>query len=104
VFEGVDPSERTCDVLVNFDDDSYPEDIAVTGFCIESKYHPIDGDHTERVAALTNKTVDGRWLLVGQHLESWSQLWAPQCRDYLPSLDLLISKLIQAETILASYA
>ena len=58
----------------------------------------------DRVAAVKHKIVDGRWLLAAQHLESWSQLWAPQCKDYLPSLDLIISKLIQAETILASYA
>ena len=103
-YEGADTSERICDVLVNFDDDSYPEDITVNGFCVKSQYHPIDGEHKDRIAAVKNKIVDGRWLLAAQHLESWSQLWAPQCKDYLPSLDLIISKLIQAETILASYA
>ena len=82
----------------------HPEDITVTGFCVKSQYHPIDGEYTDRVATVTDKVVDGRWLLAAQHLESWSQLWAPQCRDYLPSLNLLISKLIQAETTLASYA
>ena len=103
-FNGADTSDRTCDVLVNFDDDSFPEDITVTGFCAKSQYHPIDGDHTDRIAAITQKHVDARWLLAAQHLESWSQLWAPQHRDHLPSLDLIMSKLIQAETILASYA
>jgi len=103
-FNGADNSERTCDVLVNFDDDSYPEDITVNGFCVKSQYHPIEGEYADRVAAVKHKIVDGRWLLAAQHLESWSQLWAPQCKDYLPSLDLIISKLIQAETILASYA
>ena len=103
-FNGADDSDRTCDILVNFDDDMHPEDITVTGFCVKSQYHPIDGEYTDRVATVTNKVVDGRWLLAAQHLESWSQLWAPQCRDYLPSLNLLISKLIQAETTLASYA
>ena len=91
-------------MLVNFDDDSYLEDITVSGFCIKSQYHPINGENSDRVAALKTKDVDGRWLLAAQHLESWSQLWAPQCKEDLPSLDLLISKLIQAETILASYA
>jgi hypothetical protein len=103
-FNGADTADRTCDVLVNFDDDSYPEDITVSGFSIKSQYHPINGESTDRVAALKTKDVDGRWLLAAQHLESWSQLWAPQFKDYLPSLDLLITKLIQAETILASYA
>jgi hypothetical protein len=103
-FNGADAYDKTCDILVNFDEDTHPNDITVTGFCVKSQYHPIDGEQTDRVATVTNKPVDGRWLLAAQHLESWSQLWAPQYRDYLPSLDLLISKLIQAETTLASYA
>lgn len=103
-LSSVDVDERTCDFFINFDDDKLPDDIQVTGHVMNSKYHTIVGEHGDRVAAVTNPIIDGRWLLAAQHLESWSQLWAPQHADMLPPLDLLVSMLITAESVLASYS
>ncbi|MDP7372897.1 MAG: hypothetical protein QF588_03315 [Candidatus Poseidoniaceae archaeon] len=106
-FEWLKPTEvtdRICDFFVNFDDDIVPDDIEITGFVLNSKYHSVSGEYEDRVLAVTGEVIDGRWLLAAQHLESWSQLWAPQHADLLPPLDLLISMLIVAESILASYS
>ncbi len=97
-------SDNSCDVLINFDDDQIPEDIDVRRFVMKSKYHLIEGDLDVRLETISNSVIDGRWLLAAQHLECWSQLWAPQIKNSLPSLDLLITKLIHAETVLSSYA
>jgi len=35
--------------------------------------------------------LDGRWLLVAQHLEAWRHLYMPQSADNLPSLRDLMS-------------
>ena len=75
---------------------------------IEDKVYPRLSKNPEHAFAfkmiITDQVVDGRWLLSAQHLECWRQLWAPQVKDLLPSLDLLVSKLITAETVLASYS
>ncbi len=97
-------SEEICDVMINFDEDKIPEGVKITGLVMKASYHLIDGGFDDRVAAITDQVVDGRWLLSAQHLECWRQLWAPQVKDLLPSLDLLVSKLITAETVLASYS
>ena len=95
---------KVCDVMINFDDDKIPSDIEVTGFAMKASYHLIEGEYEDRVAVVTDELVDGRWLLSAQHLECWRQLWAPHVADLLPSLDLLISMLITAESVLASYS
>ena len=95
---------KVCDVMINFDDDKIPSDIEVTGFVMKASYHLIEGEYEDRVAAVTDEVVDGRWLLSAQHLECWRQLWAPHVADLLPSLDLLVSMLITAESVLASYS
>ena len=72
---------------------------------MKSTYQLIEGEHSDRIAAVTNgEVIDGRWLLSAQHLECWRQLWAPHVDDMLPPLDLLISMLITAESVLASYS
>ena len=96
--------QKSCDVLINFDNDEIPSDVEVSGFVMNTSYHLIEGEHEDRVAAITDAVVDGRWLLAAQHLECWRQLWAPQVADLLPSLDLLVSMLITAESVLASYS
>ena len=97
-------SDKICDFFVNFDDDTVPNDIEITGHVMKSKYHSVDGSYDDRVAVITGDIIDGRWLLAAQHLESWSQLWAPQFTDMLPPLDLLVSMLVVAESVLASYS
>ena len=103
-FDSEISSEKRCDVLINFDDDTIPSDIDVTGFVMNANYHMLEGEHADRVSAITNQVVDGRWLLAAQHLECWRQLWAPHAANLLPSLDLLVSMLVTAESVLASYS
>ena len=42
--------------------------------------------------------LDGRWMLVAQHLVAWAQFIAPEHRDLLPSLPLLLNRLSEVET------
>ena len=42
--------------------------------------------------------------LGAQHLACWRTLWAPERADELPSLGHLLTQLLEAETVLASYA
>ena len=65
---------------------------------------PTTGTIDERLQAINKANLDGRWLLVAQHLECWKQLWAPQLAEFFPSIELLMTKLIHAETVLASYS
>lgn len=41
--------------------------------------------------------LDGRWMLVAQHLVAWAQFIAPEFRDSLPSLSLLLHRLSEVE-------
>ena len=68
-------------------------------------YLPLNGSLSERDSVLDSKnlTIDGRWMLAGQHLESWRRLWAPQCVEHLPSLSQLMSWLSDCEFELANF-
>ncbi len=59
-------------------------------------YRPMSGDVDSRLEHLS-KIADGRWLLCAQHLQSWAKLWSPGCTPYLPSLELLMTRLVYAE-------
>lgn len=67
-------------------------------------YVEMEGPAEERLRQLAQPPYDGRWLLVAQHLACWRWLWAPELADSLPSLDLLLTRLVEAETTLAEYA
>ncbi|MFL2977749.1 MAG: hypothetical protein ACJZ59_01620 [Candidatus Thalassarchaeaceae archaeon] len=41
--------------------------------------------------------LDGRWMLAAQHLIAWAQFIAPEHRDLLPSLPLLLNRLSEVE-------
>ena len=103
-FESQITGEKQCDVLINFDDDTTPNEVNVAGFVMNANYEIVDAEHLDRVSAITDQVIDGRWLLSAQHLECWRQLWAPQVANLLPSLDLLVSMLVTAESVLASYS
>ena len=103
-FESQITGEKQCDVLINFDDDTTPNEVSVTGFVMNANYEISDGEDLDRVSAITDQVVDGRWLLSAQHLECWRQLWAPHAENLLPSLDLLVTMLVTAESVLASYS
>jgi hypothetical protein len=64
----------------------------------------MQGTAEERIEMLAEGPFDGRWLLVSQHLECWSNFWAPQLGDMLPSIGLLLTKLAYAEAVLESHA
>ena len=92
------------DLLINFDSDEIPSRFQDLGLVLSPRYKSMDGDVNQRCMDLLEQGYDGRWMLVAQHLECWRQLWAPQHIDSLPSISLLLTKLIHAETVLASYA
>lgn len=92
------------DMLINFDSEEIPVNIDDNAIIISPRYELMDGTVEQRIQTLVNGVMDGRWMLVAQHLECWRQLWAPHCVDDLPSLALLMTKLIHAENVLASYA
>ena len=72
--------------------------------CLRATYGPMEGTADERIAVLDHRVLDGRWLLVAQHLVCWRRLWSPERADELPSLGLLMTKLVEAETVLGAYA
>lgn len=73
-------------------------------FVFEAPYTLMQGTAEQRIEMLAKGPFDGRWLLVAQHLECWSNFWAPQLGDMLPSIGLLLTKLAYAEAVLESYA
>ena len=98
-------SDRPLDFAVDFDGDANHEDLFKTCHLrLNPRYHTVDGDIESRVEHLLVTPLDGRWMLVAQHLESWRRLWAPQYAAYLPSIGLLLTQLIHAETVLGTYA
>jgi hypothetical protein len=56
----------------------------------------MDGDYDSRIEKLSN-VADGRWLLCAQHLMSWASLWAPKYAEHLPSISLLMTRLVAVE-------
>lgn len=67
---------------------------------ILAPYGVMEGDFDSRIEYLS-ANADGRWLLCAQHLLAWSRLWSPRQSDLLPSLDLLMTRLVAAEVHLA---
>jgi len=65
-------------------------------------YQPMNGDFEERLERLMNKPIDGRWMLCAQHLIAWAKLWSPNHAKHLPSLGLLLTRLVHAEAMLDS--
>ena len=49
---------------------------------------------------LTSAIIDGRWMLVAQHLEAWCTLWAPELERVLPSMSELMDDLLALEVLL----
>ena len=83
-------SKNEHDLTINFEDDG--GDLLV-------RYAPMDGDFDSRIDELSN-VADGRWLLCAQHLMSWASLWAPEYADKLPSISLLMPRLVAVEVYL----
>ena len=50
--------------------------------------------------SLDGPLIDGRWMLVAQHLEAWRILWAPELQAMLPSIPDLMEDLVAVEALL----
>lgn len=94
-------SGETPTVFVDFDGTFEGQADAVL---LNASYHAMEGSLEERIAAMMGNELDGRWLLVAQHLACWRRLWAPERAEDLPSLGLLLTRLLEAECVLSSYA
>ena len=58
------------------------------------------GEVVRHDGVLTSNVLDGRWMLVAQHLEAWRSLWAPELRDVLPSISDLMADLLAVEAMM----
>ena len=86
---------------VNFD----PEIAAAQApLLLNATYASFEGDVESMLNAMQPPHLNGRWMLVAQHLSCWATLWAPHLAHILPSIDLLLTQLIHAEALLHSYA
>ena len=100
-----DDSDRPLDFAIDFDGQGEHDDaISSCKIRLNPRYKILEGDIDSRIEHLLGTPLDGRWMLVAQHLESWRRLWAPQYAAYLPSIGLLLTQLVHAETVLNSYA
>lgn len=76
----------------------------VDGPRLHAWYEPMTGTVEDRLENLNSDPYDGRWMLVGQHLACWRHLWAPELAPFLPSLEVLMHRLVVAENALDAYA
>ena len=86
---------------VNFDSEY---NSAEAPLILNATYQAFHGDVETMLSSMMATGLNGRWLLVAQHLACWSELWAPHLREVLPSIDLLLTQLIHAEALLNEYA
>ena len=89
-------------VYVDFDGTVEPKDRET--LFLKATYSPMAGSYESRIQQLSTPHLDGRWLLAAQHLACWRTLWAPEMADRLPTLGLLLSRLLMAESVLERYA
>ena len=71
---------------------------------LDAWYQPFSGDLETMLQLTGGRRLNGRWMLVAQHLACWEHLWAPHLKDVLPSIDLLLTQLLHAEALLNQYA
>ena len=97
------------DIFINFDGGEIDEmeDVRtiqdVAEIVLEAPYSSMHGAAGQRLESMAKGPYNGRWLLVAQHLECWSNFWAPQLGDMLPSIGLLMTKLAYAEAVIEGY-
>ena len=98
-YESNSVDEKACDVFINFDDDAIPSGIKVTGFVMSATYQLIEGEHEDRVAGKVKLLMaDGYY----RHniLNAGDSYGNPHVEGLLPSLDLVVSMLVTAESVL----
>ncbi|HJM44913.1 MAG TPA: hypothetical protein QF644_03075 [Candidatus Poseidoniaceae archaeon] len=79
-------SESDPDLYLDFDNSSNSDSLSLI-----PKYDSELQDSENRI--------DGRWMLVSQHLLAWAILFSPENAERLPSLDLLFKRLISLESM-----
>jgi len=79
-------SESDPDLYLDFDNSSNSDSLSLI-----PKYDSEIQDSENRI--------DGRWMLVSQHLLAWAILFSPENAERLPSLDLLFKRLISLESM-----
>ena len=92
------------DVLdLTIDTEGTMADLPQTRYSLNPIYSALEGnlEHRLGVVSPANSRIDGRWMLAAQHLESWRCLWTPHLADKLPTLENLITWLVEIETELA---
>ena len=67
--------------------------------------HVISSYNSHKVGVVvqpseTGLVIDGRWLLVAQHLDAWAQLFSPEAAHMLPGLGLSMTRLMAIESAL----
>ena len=80
-------SELEPDLFIDFDNSSDSESLVLF-----PKY-------TSQLVS-SNKKIDGRWMLVAQHLLSWVVLFAPEKKNDLPGIQLLFDRLVLLESMI----
>ncbi len=91
-------------VSINFDlFADHDSEYVGAGLQMRPSYTKTSGTYEERIIRLNAEQLDGRWLLCAQHLGAWSTLWCPGRAEDLPSLELLLDRLVFAESLLAEY-
>ena len=63
----------------------------------DSDYLTLTPKYNSKVNAFKNN-IDGRWMLIAQHLLAWAILFSPENAEKLPSMDLLFKRLISLES------
>ena len=87
--------------IVDFDGTSSPEEQGP--LLLNATYAPMRGSLQRRIVNINQPSLDGRWLLVAQHLACWRLLWMPERANELPSMGLLMTRLLEAESVLEGY-
>lgn len=71
----------------------------------DADLHLISSYNSEEVGVVVEHNesgllLDGRWLLVAQHLEAWARLYCPEASHLLPGLGLTMTRLLAMESAL----
>jgi len=80
-------SELDANLYVDFDDSS------------NSKGLVLFPNYSSELQTSPHK-IDGRWMLIAQHILAWAVLFAPEEQKNLPSLDLLFKRLVSLESLI----
>ena len=99
LIDGVPEASLESIFQVDFDsskESSIRPDVPDSNVCLVASYG-VGGSVEPTQSASGALILDGRWMLAAQHLIAWAQFIAPDYRDSLPSLPLLLNRLSEVE-------